>query len=254
MPKAIFGYRLASLSRSPVDRSALPPATETILGWNKIRAGSFTADLQLKESPMNGQPAFDMESRMENLQIGSFPVKGFHLQTSGVLKGHRAKLAFLLDGGEIEGEMEGGYERGLWKGTIARLTGKDAKGLWNLQAPAKVRIIRPEVPARFSKPEKQPRERDFRPSADLAWIRSRAPESSGMGNFGSHAVSIPGCGRVSFPAAPQGLFLLFGGRAAGKLWVTSSLKGAYVNDQIQGGSAFRTGTLRLERKRPPRFP
>ena len=110
------------------------------LGWNKIRAGSFTADLQLKESPMNGQPAFDMESRMENLQIGSFPVKGFHLETSGVLKGHRAKLAFLLDGGEIEGEMEGGYESGLWKGTIARLTGKDAKGLWNLQAPAKIQL------------------------------------------------------------------------------------------------------------------
>ena len=110
------------------------------LSGGEIRAGSFTADLRLKESAADGQPAFEMETRLENLQIGSFPISALSLETSGVLKAHTAKLALYLDGREVQGELEGGYENGLWKGSLARMTGKDAQVLWSLLTPAKIQL------------------------------------------------------------------------------------------------------------------
>ncbi len=110
------------------------------LSGGEIRAGSFTADLRLKESAADGQPAFEMETRLENLQIGSFPISALSLETSGVLKAHTAKLALYLDGREVHGELEGGYENGLWKGSLARMTAKDAQVLWSLLTPAKIQL------------------------------------------------------------------------------------------------------------------
>ena len=105
---------------------------------NGIRAGAFTAEFRLNESAPNTEPTFSLESRLNQVQVGSYSFQSFHLETSGLLKRHEAKLALHLDGGKILGELSGECEKGTWKGTIAKLTAKEAQGFWNLQAPAKV--------------------------------------------------------------------------------------------------------------------
>jgi autotransporter translocation and assembly factor TamB len=138
------------------------------LSTDEFKAGSFTADIRLNEPAADGQPAFDLDARLENLQIGSFPVQALSLETSGVLKTHKARLAANLEEGEIQGELEGGYENGRWKGTLARMTGKEPRALWSLSAPADIQLSARQLrlgplSARSTRGER------VRADADLAW-------------------------------------------------------------------------------------
>ena len=110
------------------------------LALNGIRAGSFSVDLKFQEPPADRQPVFEVRGRLENLQIRSFPVEAIHLETAGAPNNHKAKLSLLWEGGKIEGEIEGGYEKGLWSGNVARLVGKEPHGSWSLQAPAGIQV------------------------------------------------------------------------------------------------------------------
>ena len=168
------------------------------LSTGEFKAGSFTADVRLNEPAADGQSAFDLDARLENLQIGSFPVQALSLETSGVLKTHKARFASHLEGREIQGELEGGYENGRWKGTLARMTGKEAQALWSLSAPADIQLsarhlLLGPLSARSTRGER------VRADADLAW----GPLSGSLRlewEIWISPASPPGCAEGNFPA------------------------------------------------------
>ena len=201
------------------------------LSLNTIRAGTFTADLHVKDYPLGGQPAFDLESRLESIQVGSVPVKAFHLQTTGVLKEHKAKLALFLKEGEIQGEIAGGYENGSWKGNISRLSGNEAQGFWNLQAPAKVewapqKFLLGPLTLKSTKGEKFQVEADLGLEPILGVARAQW-ESLDL----SRVNPWLGNGRLSGLSA--GALSAYWRESGLKFSGTSSLNGTFVKDQIR---------------------
>jgi len=105
---------------------------------NDIRAEVFTAEFKLSESSQNVQPSFFLQGRLQNITAGNFRCRSLDLETKGSLKRHEAKITLHAEGGEIQSELSGGYEEGVWEGTLTGLTAKEAKGFWDLRGPAKI--------------------------------------------------------------------------------------------------------------------
>ena len=108
------------------------------LSVQTLQARAFLAELHLKEFSPQSPPVFSVEARGENLQAGPLPMESASLNLTGTPAAHQALLALRFTGGEIQGEVKGAYDRGSWKGSIEKLNGADAHGLWSLQRPARV--------------------------------------------------------------------------------------------------------------------
>lgn len=118
--------------------SGMMTAQGNDLSVQTLKARAFTANLHLKEYSPQAPPVFSLEAQAENLQAGPLPMESANLNLSGTPVVHQASLALRFNGGEIQGKVKGAYDRGSWKGSIEKLNGRDAHGLWNLQRPARV--------------------------------------------------------------------------------------------------------------------
>jgi translocation and assembly module TamB len=65
-------------------------------------------------------------------------MSSIHFQAEGSPALHRARFAAALKRMEFQGEVAGAYQDRSWKGSLEKLSGRDARGPWNLQGPARM--------------------------------------------------------------------------------------------------------------------
>lgn len=103
-----------------------------------MTAGDFRAELHLKEYSRKTPPFISVEAKAGNIKAGSLQIPSMNFQVAGTPASHRAQFAVALDGPALQGELAGAFTEGSWKGTMEKLDGRDARGPWNLQAPARI--------------------------------------------------------------------------------------------------------------------
>ncbi|MCX5907881.1 MAG: hypothetical protein NTY64_12045 [Deltaproteobacteria bacterium] len=108
----------------------------------KVKAGRFDAELELKEYSPIGEPHFpphfSLGVKAESLEIGTLQAESARFDLSGTPGGHQGQFASRLPNGEIQTVFTGSYKEGKWQGTVQKLTGRDPEALWNLQEQASV--------------------------------------------------------------------------------------------------------------------
>ena len=103
-----------------------------------IAAGDFRAEVHLKEYRRKTAPLISVEAKAGNITAGSWKIPSMNLQVAGTPDSHRAQFTMALEGAAIQSELTGAFAEGSWKGTLQRLDGRDGRGPWNLQAPARI--------------------------------------------------------------------------------------------------------------------
>jgi autotransporter translocation and assembly factor TamB len=103
-----------------------------------MTAGDLRAVLHLKEYSRKTAPLFSLESRAAKLKAGPLNIPSVDFKVDGTSASHWAQFTMALSGAAIQGRFAGAYKEGSWKGTVKRLGCRDARGPWNLQAPARV--------------------------------------------------------------------------------------------------------------------
>ena len=103
-----------------------------------MAAGDFRAELHLKEYSRKTAPLLSLEAQAGNIKAGSLNIPLMNFKVTGTPGSHRAQFAVALEGVAIQGELAGSYTEGSWKGTMEKLDGRDARGPWNLLAPARI--------------------------------------------------------------------------------------------------------------------
>ncbi len=106
------------------------------ISYQSIQAGTVDLLLSLKDFTPRSEPALVAEFRAGNVAIGAVPAESVTVKAEGTLPRHRADLSVTLRKGEIQGSVAGGYEKGTWKGRLAKLSARDPSGPWSLQKPA----------------------------------------------------------------------------------------------------------------------
>lgn len=76
-----------------------------------------------------------MDASLSQLQLGRAKVESALLSLQGRAAQHTLNLALRSPGVEAQATLSGGYGNGIWRGELAKLSGLDSVGPWNLAAP-----------------------------------------------------------------------------------------------------------------------
>jgi autotransporter translocation and assembly factor TamB len=98
------------------------------------------AELQLKDDDPKNSPVLSLVARAGNIKAGGVDLSSVRFQAEGSPAAHRAQFAAAVNGVEFRGEVTGAYQDRSWKGSLEKLDGRDDRGPWNLQGPARVTL------------------------------------------------------------------------------------------------------------------
>jgi translocation and assembly module TamB len=104
----------------------------------EARVGDLRADLHVKEYGSDISPVFSLEARAGSVKAGPMDVSAVRIQADGSPTSHRTQFAAVVNHVQVQGEVSGAYRDRSWKGSLEKLDGRDARGPWNLQGPARV--------------------------------------------------------------------------------------------------------------------
>jgi translocation and assembly module TamB len=108
------------------------------LGAQGVNAQDLRADLHLKEYGPGISPALFLEARAGGLKAGPLDLSALTLQAAGSPASHRIQFTTAVNHVQVQGDLNGAYRDGSWKGTLEKLDGREARGSWGLQGPAQV--------------------------------------------------------------------------------------------------------------------
>ena len=110
-------------------------------GGTQVAAATLSARLDQGE----GHPG-QVSVSLQDVVHGRYRLKTVTVAADGTLPRHSVNAAVQSDGSEAQVTLSAGYDAGIWKGTITRLTGRESGGSWNLAAPAAFTVS----PGKFS--------------------------------------------------------------------------------------------------------
>lgn len=100
------------------------------------------AGMQISSAKLNarldegtGYP-LHVAASLRNLVYDGYTVETMTVAADGTLQRHTVNATLRSTGAEAQLALSAGYNDGVWKGEINRLSGKDNSGPWNLTAPA----------------------------------------------------------------------------------------------------------------------
>lgn len=146
------------------------------MGQVKVRTFDFT--LVFDEPPKKRGPFFKAGARLGEVVFGRLGADSAVLDFTGTLGDHR--LEFLVDtyGSKLRGSLSGGYNQGIWRGSLDQVEGADSMGRWTLEEPARLAV---SLHAFFLSPLRITSDRgeSLQASADLLFHPLRGPLSAG---------------------------------------------------------------------------
>ena len=110
------------------------------LGAQGVKAADLRADLHLKEYGPGISPVLSLEARGGSIKAGPLGLTSLRLQAVGSPVSHRVQFATVVNRVHAQGDINGAYRDGSWKGVLEKLDGRDSRGPWNLQGPARVAL------------------------------------------------------------------------------------------------------------------
>ncbi|MDD5286710.1 MAG: hypothetical protein PHD54_12710, partial [Desulfuromonadaceae bacterium] len=107
--------------------------TGSKLAYAGARIGAASMNVRLDQG--TGHP-LHVAASLKDLLYEGYTLNTATVEADGTLPQHSVNATIRSEGAEARLTLNGGYNTGLWKGEISRLSGRDKSGPWNLAAPA----------------------------------------------------------------------------------------------------------------------
>ena len=107
------------------------------LAANGVRVAAAQLSARLGEGA--GYPVH-LEASLSRLAVGSLQVETAQLRLEGSAARHTLEVQFNSPRAQAQLALAGGYQGGVWRGELTRLSGRDAVGPWGLAAPAQLLV------------------------------------------------------------------------------------------------------------------
>jgi len=89
----------------------------------------------------NGGDLLKGKAKIRGLSYGSLKADSLDMTVQGTVAAHDFLMTVAAPEGKVQASLNGGYAKGVWQGTVSRITSSDTRlGAFNLQEPALVRI------------------------------------------------------------------------------------------------------------------
>jgi len=144
------------------DLSGLIPGSKgrfTAEGWTKWHKGQLAGTLKAGGTGIsafgtktdsinvetllnnNGGDLLKGKAKIRGLAYGALKADSIDMTVQGTVAAHDFMMTIAAPEGKIQASLNGGYAKGVWQGTVSRITSSDTRlGAFNLQEPASVRI------------------------------------------------------------------------------------------------------------------